>query len=101
MPQIDDQVPLTLSRPSLPFWGLLVALVAAISAYYGQREATNSALIEIKTEMVAMKKTIERMEGDRYTGADARRDFAWRDERVAEQGKRLTDLEQEVRTRRR
>ncbi|RDK10654.1 hypothetical protein [Cupriavidus lacunae] len=66
-----------------------------------QREATNSALIEIKTEMVAMKKTIERMEGDRYTGADARRDFAWRDERVAEQGKRLTDPESEVRGRRR
>ncbi|MDQ0140081.1 hypothetical protein [Cupriavidus necator] len=80
---------------------MLVALVAALSAYFGQREATNSALIEIKTEMVAMKKTIERMEEDRYTGADARRDFAWRDERVAGQGKRLADLENEVRARRR
>lgn len=47
-----------------------------------------------------MKKTIERIEGDRYTGADARRDFAWRDERAAEHGKRPADLENEVRARR-
>ncbi|WP_434033738.1 hypothetical protein [Cupriavidus sp. a3] len=101
MQQSDSHVAVRMERPTLPFWGLLVALVAALSAYFGQREATNAALIEIKTEMVAMKKTIERMEGDRYTGADARRDFAWRDERVAEQGKRLAELENEVRARRR
>lgn len=97
----DSEMPLSLGKAQIPFWGLLVALVAALSAYFGQKEATSTALIEIKTEMTAMKKTIERMETDRYTGADARRDFAWRDERAAEQGKRLADLEQELRAKRR
>ena len=96
-----NEMPVRMERPTIPFWGLLVALVVTMAAYFGQREATNAALIEIKTEMVAMKKTIERMDADRYTAADSRRDFAWRDERAAEQGKRLTDLEQEVRMRRR
>jgi len=99
--QGNEHLPVRMERPTIPFWGLLVALVATMAAYFGQREATNSALIEIKTEMVAMKKTIERMESDRYTAADARRDFAWRDERAAEQAKRLADIEQDVRAKRR
>ncbi|GAB7544903.1 hypothetical protein [Cupriavidus sp. 8B] len=37
------------------------------------------------SEMLALKKTIAR-QSDRYTGADARQDYAWRDEREAEQG---------------
>lgn len=101
MRESDNPVPLRIERPTLPFWGLLVALVAALSAYYGQKEATSTSMAQMTTQMAAMKETIQRMETDRYTGADARRDFAWRDERAVEQGKRLADLEQDARSRRR
>ena len=57
MSQSDNHVPVRMERPTIPFWGLFLLLVAALSAYFGQREATNAALIEIKTEMVALKKT--------------------------------------------
>jgi hypothetical protein len=84
----------------LPFWAIVVALLAAIGAYYGQREATSIALTEMRGELVAVKASLARIETDRYTGSDARRDFAWRDERTVEFGRRLAEVEQDLRRRR-
>ena len=62
----------------LPFWAILVGAMTTGGAYYGQREATSVALAEIRGDMTAVKATMTRIETDRYSGADARRDFAWR-----------------------
>jgi len=96
MPENDEA---TVARfdMKLPFWAMLIAAFAAAGAYYGQREATNVALTEIRGELTAVKASMSRIETDRYTGSDARRDFAWRDERSTELGKRLADMELDVR----
>ena len=83
----------------LPFWAILVGAMTTGGAYYGQREATSVALAEIRGDLTAVKATMTRIETDRYSGADARRDFAWRDERALEQAKRIADLELERRRR--
>lgn len=77
----------------LPFWAILVGLMTTGGAYYGQREATSVALAEIRGDLTAVKATMTRIETDRYSGADARRDFAWRDERAVELAKRIAELE--------
>jgi hypothetical protein len=51
------------------------------------------ALGVLTTQLESVKASVARMESDRYTASDARRDFAWRDERMVEQGKRITELE--------
>lgn len=83
-----------------PFWALLIACATAGAAYFAQREATSIALTEIRSDMTAMKESMKRIETDRYTASDARRDLAWRDERSVEQGRRITDLEADARRRR-
>lgn len=85
----------------MPFWAILIAAFTTAGAYYGQREATNVALTEIRGELTAVKASMSRIETDRYTGSDARRDFAWRDERATEYAKRVADLETEARRRQR
>lgn len=84
----------------LPFSVVVIALLAAVGSYYGQREAISVALTELRGEMTAVKASMARIETDRYSGSDARRDFAWRDERTTELGKRLTDIELDVRRKR-
>lgn len=84
----------------LPFWGVLIAAMTTSGAYFGQKEATNIALTEIKGDLIAVKATMARIETDRYTGSDARRDFAWRDERSTELGKRVGEMELDARRRR-
>lgn len=91
----------------LPFSVVVIALLAAIGSYYGQKEATSVALTELKGGMLAVtgelagvKASITRIETDRYTGADARRDASWRDERAVDLGRRVAQLELDMRRKR-
>jgi hypothetical protein len=84
----------------LPFWAILVGMMTTAGAYYGQREAISVALTELRGEMTAVKASMSRIETDRYTGSDARRDFAWRDERATETQKRVAELELDMRRKR-
>lgn len=84
----------------LPFWAILVGLMTTGGAYFGQKEATSIALTEIRGDLTAVKTTMARIETDRYTGSDARRDFAWRDERAVDVNKRVSDIELDMRRKR-
>lgn len=84
----------------LPFWGAMIALLAAIGAYYGNKEAASVSQAEIKgniillmSEVTGVKASVSRMEIGRYTSQDSQRDLVWRDERAMELAKRVTELE--------
>lgn len=74
-------------------WGMIITLVAALSAYFGQLQATNVSMAVMINELTALKTSVSRMETGRYTSQDSARDFAWRDVRAAELAQRVMDLE--------
>jgi hypothetical protein len=48
-------------------------------------------------ELSAVKASISRIETDKYGSKEARSDFAWRDERAADHGRRISQLEIDMR----
>lgn len=78
---------------TIPMWGMVITLVAALSAYFGQLQATNVAMAVVISELTALKSSVSRMETGRYTAQDSARDLAWRDERQVELSKRVSELE--------
>lgn len=91
----------------LSVWGALLCFCGALGAYYGQKEATSVALMEIKggmilltSEVTGLKASVSRMEIGRYTAADSARDYSWRDTRAVELDKRVAELELAARRKR-
>lgn len=78
---------------TIPMWGMVITLVAALSAYFGQLQATNVSMAVVISELTALKASVARMETGRVTQSDLLRDFAWRDERQVELTKRVAELE--------